>query len=293
MTLSNRMRNELTVLMFALIVAGAVVDVHCQLQRGIVDLSTEQIQDISNMLALIERLEKNPALLSTHQMPIVSLTSRQQRKISKKRIDFFSSEEEMPGFQPHSLTLSSSSTTSKPNISTESISLTTTSPTETYQNETKQNFTTLYRSPNQTSDSDEPPNITHARALLKEGASDKYIPNEEKERHGHKIQGKRQRLRRSSDNVIRVCGAQSRSEFINLAFNTDGNLVQVVQLPDRNQKQWIYQEECIDTTCDGVTGCFCKEEITNVKALVINLRTAVIATEWISAHKQCVAKRNI
>ncbi|XP_070543324.1 uncharacterized protein [Ptychodera flava] len=121
-----------------------------------------------------------------------------------------------------------------------------------------------------------------------------YVPTSGPNSNSDPSPGRIRRISRSAveNPTVRVCEVEAGLQAISLALNADGELVQLVQFPELQQQQWIFEERCLFDTCSGVQGGACQEVARSVKAMVINFKTRVITDSWIQAHC-CICKRRL
>ncbi|XP_070539827.1 uncharacterized protein [Ptychodera flava] len=75
------------------------------------------------------------------------------------------------------------------------------------------------------------------------------------------------------ENGVRVCPVSTEMRAITLALTSDSELVQVVQLPDLQYQQLVFEEQCLNTNCHGVLNSRCVAVPRFVRACVIDLST--------------------
>ncbi|XP_072038745.1 uncharacterized protein [Amphiura filiformis] len=68
---------------------------------------------------------------------------------------------------------------------------------------------------------------------------------------------------------LRLCPRQQTWDDLYLALTDDDELIQVVQFPETDDRQWYLNERCAQPTCNQVANCICKQTYRLVRALVI------------------------
>ncbi|XP_077993694.1 uncharacterized protein LOC144447521 [Glandiceps talaboti] len=258
------------VLVLTLAMMPVLVSAICQ-EKG-VHLNPTQIRKIKTEFNTIEMLERNPEMLLDYQEPIVELTTTQQAIISKQRQTTFKKVDDLPQTD-YIVTVDDSNTRSGQQLITKPP----VKPTDRHlapRYKVGRFFSKIFANEGTTTAAPLWPRANnHNHRMI---MSEEIFPRS---------------WRASSSNSARVCEATTGLKALVLALNSTGHLVQLVQFPEKDQRQWIFQEKCVRNVCTGVTGsCSCEEELSEVNALVIDLRTGQLVDTWINAHSQCLAK---
>ncbi|XP_033113081.1 uncharacterized protein LOC117113748 [Anneissia japonica] len=95
--------------------------------------------------------------------------------------------------------------------------------------------------------------LLKSKPTIKPGSSWKYYSSRSSIRTVKTLPGKvsvtrtivsGKRKKRAASKPIEVCPRREAWQDLNLALNTEGKLVQIVQLPSKGQNQWILEEVC-------------------------------------------------
>ncbi|XP_022110265.1 uncharacterized protein LOC110989883 [Acanthaster planci] len=100
------------------------------------------------------------------------------------------------------------------------------------------------------------------------------------------------RQSRSVQTQTNICPRQEHWEDLTLALTNDDELIQVVQFPETDDKQWILTERCTQNYCSFVSNCACSTNTRLVRAFVISLDQSVVARKFIKVYCCAAYKTN-
>ncbi|XP_038067383.1 uncharacterized protein LOC119737256 [Patiria miniata] len=88
---------------------------------------------------------------------------------------------------------------------------------------------------------------------------------------------------------VDICPRVQSWDDLILRLTNDDELIQVVQF-DNDNRQWILEESCSQSTCSFVPQCACGTWTRLVRALVVNFDETIIEEKYIKVYC-CIAKK--